>query len=54
MSNAEMTEYMMRLHVAQFRAVKRAVTVLVRGGMHLDEAIKIVLVQHRENRRPRN
>lgn len=42
-------EYLLTLPMAQFKAIKKAVAMLVRTGMYREDAIRIIVEQHQSN-----
>jgi len=49
MTNSEQAMYLISLPLAQFRAIQQAIKVLARGGMCREEALHIIVQQHRES-----
>lgn len=51
MSNAEMADYIVRLPLGEFKAIKKAIAVIARGGMCREDALKLIVSQHQESQR---
>lgn len=51
MSNSEMAAYIVSLPVGEFKAIKKAISVVARGGMCREDAMKLIVSQHAQIRR---
>lgn len=50
MSNTEMAAYLVQLPLSEFKAIRKAISVVARGGMCREEALKLIVTQHAESR----